>query len=203
MLNKYHQAFGFCNARAALRHVMTNKAKGIDASGTMVSWTGADHDKEGVIRSSLSWYGNRVELFEDQPSLRSAPNPTTGEEVRWAIPTILVCNRNFGIDGKKARSISLRSLYNLYKGICAYCCTKIPYSHATKDQLYPNSKGGSNDDFNLILACKECNNEKDNLFPFFDIHGKLPVAKKTTPFAIMVENTPVMRDEWKAYLHLE
>ena len=202
MLNKYHQAFSFCSARAALRHVMTDKARGIDASGSLVSWTGTDRDASGAIRSSLSWYGNRVEVYEDQPALRSAPDPATGEERRWAIPTILVCNRNFGIDGKKARNISLRTLYNLYKGICVYCYEKIPFHVATKDHCFPKSKGGSNDDFNLVLACKECNNRKDNMFPFFDINGEIPKPKKTTPFAVLVESTPVIRPEWYPYLHI-
>ena len=203
LLNKNYQAFAFCNARAALRHLMTNRACGIDASGNLVSWSGTDHDKHGAIRSSLSWYGNRVELFEDQPCLRSAPNPITGEDTNWAIPTILRCTHHFGLYTRKNNNVTLKTLYNLYKGVCQYCLERIPYHTATKDHAFPKSKGGTNDDFNLVLACKQCNNEKDNIFPYFNINGEEVRPKRVAPQTVLIQNTPTIREEWKPYLYIE
>lgn len=203
LINKNYQAFAFCNARAALRHLITNRASGIDASGNLVSWSGTDHDKNGAVRATLSWYGNRVELFDDQPCLRSAPNPVTGEETAWAIPTILRCTHHFGLNIRKNSNTSLKTLYNINKGICQYCLEKIPYSSATKDHSFPKSKGGTNDDFNLVLACRDCNNAKDDIFPYFNVKGEEVRPKKISPQAVLVQNLPPLREEWRPYLYLK
>jgi hypothetical protein len=198
LVNKNYQAFAFCNARAAIRHLMTGKAKGIDAAGNPISWNGLE---DNGIQSSRSWVGNQVELHEDQPALRSAPNNITGEDTLWAIPTILVCSHRFGLNGKGCNNVSLRSLYNLYRGTCQYCLEKIPFHTATKDHSLPKSKGGTNDDFNLVLACKPCNNEKDSIFPYFNVNGEEVKPKRRSPVAVLVETAPRIRSEWSPYLH--
>lgn len=200
LLNDLFQPFAFCTARAAIRHLITDKAKGIDADGMVVSFGGQDHDKENNW-SQRSWYGNKVALFDDQPALRSAPNTITGEETVWAIPTILVTKNHFGsFNRHSGKSLSLRKLYGLYKGQCQYCLEKIPFSLATRDHVYPKSKGGSNDDFNSVLACKPCNNSKDNIFPYYDINGNAVKPKRMSPVATLIEGAPAIREEWKLHL---
>jgi 5-methylcytosine-specific restriction endonuclease McrA len=179
---------------------MCGRVKGIDAVGNAVSWHGADLVLgEGI--NTLRWFNNEVSLFDDQPCLRSAPDQLTGEDRCWAIPTILVCTRNFGHRPKSGQSISLRRLYDIYKGVCQYCYEKIPYSAATKDHCLPKSKGGSNDDFNLVLACWECNNKKDSHFPYYDIHGKEVKPLKGINLHQIVPEGTVIREEWKPYLY--
>jgi 5-methylcytosine-specific restriction endonuclease McrA len=87
----------------------------------------------------------------------------------------------------------------VYKGTCQYCYEKIPYSQATKDHAIPKSKGGTNDDFNLVLACRECNNRKDSIYPFYDVNGKEVKPKKLQSFAFVPDVNNV-REEWKPYL---
>lgn len=202
ILNRQFQAFNVITARAAIRHLIAERVKGIDALGNIVSWTGADLNVDGSA-NTLRWFNNEVSLHDDQPCLRSAPDPTTGEERKWAVPTVVVCNYHFGYRRQANESVSLKTLYNVYKSTCQYCMEKIPYSQATKDHVFPKSKGGSNHDFNLVLACRECNNAKDNIHPYFDIHGKevKPISINSHLFFIP-EGMPI-RDEWKVYLHLQ
>ena len=200
LVNRNYQAFAFCTARAAIRHLMAERVKGIDADGNAVSWSGADLDLRG--HSVLRWYNNEVSLYKDQPCLRSAPDTITGEEKQWAIPTILVCNHSFGVHRRSSENSSLRSIFNIYKGICQYCLEKVPFHKATKDHIYPKSKGGSNHDFNLVLACRDCNSAKDNQYPYFNVEGKEVKPMKISHFDIIVRNMPFIREEWKPFLHL-
>lgn len=199
LINRLYQPFAFCTARAAIRHLMSDKVKGVDASGNVVSWMGADLN---LTQNTLRWYNNEVSLFDDQPCLRSAPNMVTGEEHKWAIPTILVCNHTFGLHRRKGENVSLRSIYNAYKGVCQYCHEKIPYSSATKDHVFPKSQGGSNDDFNLVLACWMCNNKKDSQYPYFDKDGK-PVKPKKLQRPCIIPEGLDMREEWKPFFFIQ
>ena len=200
LVNRNYQAFNFCTARAALRHLMADRAKGLDADGNAVSWTGADLNLAG--HSVLRWYNNEVSLYDNHPCLRSAPDRETGEEKKWAVPTILVCNHSFGIHRKTGENVSLRSIFNAYKGICQYCYTKVSMSNATKDHVFPKSKGGTNHDFNIVLACRDCNSAKDNHYPYYDINGKEVKPIKFSNFENMLRTMPELRDEWKPFLHL-
>jgi 5-methylcytosine-specific restriction endonuclease McrA len=67
------------------------------------------------------------------------------------------------------RKNTLRRLFNIQGGLCAYCeipmdintCNK-PNS-PTVDHIIPKSKGGTCDPFNLVCACRACNNAKGDL----------------------------------------
>lgn len=181
LLNRYYQAFAFCTARAAIRHFAAGRVKAIDAENNT-------HDFE-------SWCGKYVQYHPDQPALRSA-NQT------WAIPTVIICSHSFGVHRRTCENSSMKSIYNIYRGVCQYCLEKIPVSKATKDHIYPKSRGGSNHDFNIVLACRECNGEKDNHYPYFDINGKEVKPLKITYFDMTVRNMANIRGEWKQFLHL-
>lgn len=48
---------------------------------------------------------------------------------------------------------------------CIYCDGKLTDRNATTDHIVPISLGGNNCQVNLIVCCKNCNNERGNL-PF-------------------------------------
>lgn len=50
-------------------------------------------------------------------------------------------------------------------GICNYCGKKIPFSELTMDHVIPLSRGGTSERFNIVPACKDCNNKKKYLLP--------------------------------------
>lgn len=49
--------------------------------------------------------------------------------------------------------------------VCPYCMCEYPLKNATYDHLIPRSRGGSSEPYNLVWACKRCNNEKGSLTP--------------------------------------
>jgi len=46
---------------------------------------------------------------------------------------------------------------------CIYCECKLNHENASADHIVPISKGGNNNQLNLIVVCKKCNNERGNL----------------------------------------
>jgi hypothetical protein len=68
--------------------------------------------------------------------------------------------------------------------------------------VHPKSKGGTNDGFNLVLACRDCNAAKDNIFPYFDINGKEVVPKNRVQIGVQIPEDMGIREEWKPYLFM-
>jgi len=61
---------------------------------------------------------------------------------------------------------------------CIYCEDKLTLHNATTDHIIPISNGGNNTQVNLIVCCKDCNNERGSI-PFFDyLQIKNPKYKK-------------------------
>ena len=50
-------------------------------------------------------------------------------------------------------------------GICHYCKKNVPAEELTMDHVIPISRGGVSERFNIVPACKECNNKKKYLLP--------------------------------------
>lgn len=46
---------------------------------------------------------------------------------------------------------------------CIYCDSELDKHNATADHIIPISKGGNNTQVNLVVCCKDCNNERGNL----------------------------------------
>ncbi len=51
-------------------------------------------------------------------------------------------------------------------GICHYCGGKFPPHALTMDHVVPLVRGGRSNKGNLVPACKECNNQKQNRLAF-------------------------------------
>lgn len=46
---------------------------------------------------------------------------------------------------------------------CIYCGSKLHQENATADHIIPISEGGNNCQVNLVVCCKNCNNERGNM----------------------------------------
>jgi len=160
VLDGTYQPLGFFSARAAVRHLITGRAKAFDRYGNLQDWD--------------SWTENTSYHQDGIPFMRTSNR-------KYEIPTIMVITHFFGsrnrarVNGKK--EISLKYLYKVYQGVCQYCLEKIPLKSATKDHIYPKSKGGSNHSYNLVLSCKRCNSIKSDNFPYYNREGE-EVKKK-------------------------
>jgi len=203
VLNKNYQSSGrFFTARAAIRHMMNGRVKGLDAVGNCASWNGDEVTEVEGYSNSLSWADLTVELYHDQPCLRSAPNVVTGEETQWPVPTIVVCTHHFGYHARLGQNVSLKTIYGLYKGVCQYCLQKVPFSASTKDHVYPKSMGGSNDQQNIVLACRSCNSAKDNSYPYLNVNGDEVKPRSVHHFLSLMPDGMQMREEWRQFLFI-
>lgn len=46
---------------------------------------------------------------------------------------------------------------------CIYCKTKLNTENSSVDHIIPISKGGNNSQLNLVVVCRDCNNERGDL----------------------------------------
>ncbi len=73
------------------------------------------------------------------------------------------------INAEKHKARKLRNTAwwrkKISRGLCHYCGGKFEVSQLTMDHKIPLSKGGTSEKFNLVPACKSCNNKKKNLLP--------------------------------------
>jgi 5-methylcytosine-specific restriction endonuclease McrA len=183
VLTAAFQPIGFFSARSAIRNMIVGGVRGVDADGNIYNWE--------------DWL-KRSDMPSDVPSLRSS-------KCEFPVPTIVVIPGFFGnfsdMKKKQNRTSTLRQIYNLYGGVCQYCNKEVKYSAATKDHVVPRSKGGVNYDFNIVLACKRCNNRKAAKFPFFNADGEevKPKILNDAEFSLLADKIP-LRDEWKTFL---
>lgn len=48
---------------------------------------------------------------------------------------------------------------------CTYCRKPLSIFTATQDHVIPVSKGGADEDDNIVLACYRCNSSKSDMLP--------------------------------------
>ncbi len=68
---------------------------------------------------------------------------------------------------EKARELRKTAWWKnkLSKGECYWCHRKFEVSELTMDHIIPIARGGKSSKNNLVVACKECNNNKKYLLP--------------------------------------
>lgn len=64
---------------------------------------------------------------------------------------------------RRTKGYSKKLLDNHHVSNCIYCKTKLNQENCSVDHILPISKGGNNSKLNLIVVCKDCNNERGNL----------------------------------------
>jgi 5-methylcytosine-specific restriction endonuclease McrA len=178
LLSATYQPFAFLSARAMMKHFMTGKVSGIDIDGNV-----------------FSFGDNQARYPLDNPAIA-----TVNRNI--LIPTIAKLNSFFGFRrATRSRFVSLKTLYKLYKGKCQYCLEDISLKEASKDHYFPKSKGGTDDDFNLVLACRKCNQIKDASFPFYNKNGEAVRPKKINDMHFILDPSVKSREEWNPYLY--
>lgn len=183
VLTAAFQAIGFSTARSAIRTFICGTVRGVDVDGNIYGWQ--------------SWNA-RKDFPEDTPSLRSS-------HAEFPVPTIVVIPSYFAkgntFEKNSARVSSLRQIYNIYDQTCDYCNREIPFKLATKDHVIPRSKGGSNYDSNIVLACKKCNNRKADRIDYTNSIGNhvKPKFLSDIEYIVKADNLE-LRAEWEQFM---
>jgi 5-methylcytosine-specific restriction endonuclease McrA len=77
---------------------------------------------------------------------------------------VVVALRNSGKKVKRrTKGYSKSFLEKNSNSKCLYCESRLNLENASADHIVPVSKGGNNSQLNLIVVCKDCNNERGDL----------------------------------------
>lgn len=55
-----------------------------------------------------------------------------------------------------------QKLLSITDGLCFYCGSRLDVSNRSRDHVHPRSRGGLGKRYNLVPACKPCNESKGN-----------------------------------------
>lgn len=111
---------------------------------------------------------------------------------KYAIEEVVMEANNFDISAKsrgkgrlakeqyqegnvKKKKGLIETLHEEFKGRCVYCGNSFDITRMTSDHVYPKKNGGLNIYANLVLACKDCNQNKKGRTPLE--WGVLPRAE--------------------------
>lgn len=65
----------------------------------------------------------------------------------------------------KRTTIDRHYIFKRDKGACHFCGRSLRFGRMSLDHYYPRSAGGPDEVFNLVCACKDCNNQKRSVVP--------------------------------------
>jgi 5-methylcytosine-specific restriction endonuclease McrA len=195
LVSPQYLGVAYATAREAISLLMRGKVMGMVRESS-----GDDLTNKQAYYDSYSWndwqYVHEVTLPVGNPALGSA-NRT------WAIPT--VCRILQPHKGKhKPIRVSTKFLIDLYDSECQSCCRVFPAREFTKEHVFPKKLGGSNDDFNLTLTCRDCNQRKGSTYPGYDKFNRelKGTIVPNVPHGILHMHTKVcnLRPEWEPFL---
>jgi hypothetical protein len=127
-------------------------------------------------------------LYENQPFLRSV-------NFLFPVPTILLTSSKWSYRCHEEPNIEY--LYKRFKGICQICGNKFPIHQMSIEHIYPKSKGGNNNWYNLTMSCKRCNSQKGSFYPYTHHEGQTIKAPAPLPF---FHTFLKQRKEWGPFL---
>lgn len=187
--------FGVATAKGSFYQALKNHGHGIDADGIPFNF-------EAMSKRNLA-------IYPDNPVMRSAPNPLTGEDTVWPIPTVFVVYESF-FHGRKKRykqEDALPPLVEVWKAgrqTCAFCGTHVALRDASREHIHSKSNGGTDHSFNIALSHKWCNSQAGNIEPKLNHKGE-PLEGvrivRATHF-VFPRDKMEFRDEYKPYMGL-
>ena len=146
-------------------------------------------DKHYCMKNWSQWIeSSRYDLFPNHPHLRASRDS-------FPVPTIILTTARWTY--KTNTQPTVKYMYKRYKGHCQICGEKKPMEDMSIEHILPKSLHGTNDDFNLTLTCKPCNNKRGNIYPYLGHDGKPLEPPRPLPFLHIFGSA---RDEWDTLL---
>ena len=144
-------------------------------SGEPLTW------EEWIDASRATYYGS-------QPFLSSTSR-------LYPVPTILLTTSKWVYRSKNPPNI--RYLYKRFDGQCQICGEQFDIKDMTIEHVYPKSKGGPKEDYNVTLTCQPCNCKKGTMYPYKNYLGEeLKPFKPLMHFHAFQKERP----EWRPFL---
>lgn len=171
---------GFLSGKIAFLHLLKNSIRSFDA-------------KENLIDNNLDWFSNDgVSFYEDQPYL-------TSKDKIWFLPTVAVLKKNYiSFRRKTPKTLSLTKLCLIFDNTCQICFDKYRKEDLTIEHIFPRSKGGTRDLENITLSCKKCNQNKKDMYPFFNSKN-INIKSVPLPVPVIPNKHTKIRPEWSKF----
>lgn len=172
----------------------------------------------------VDWANGRATILHtyDDFRIRSGRNSDGERTVDMLCPSVIVMNPSESKFRNKTKYKNMydshkvdylpctrRNIYERDNGRCAYCDREITFSQFTVDHVYPESKGGLYDWYNVRASCFECNNEKDDK-TLSELGWKL---KRRVGIPTLTESVPkniiyhmggrIPHESWRPYIYWE
>jgi len=100
-------------------------------------------------------------------------------------------------------NFSRKALIKRDNATCQYCYVKLLNSEITMDHVLPKAQGGGTSFVNCVVACKTCNNKKDNRTPE-QANMKLlkkPTLPSFTAVKKNLDNPDIWHKDWDGFLN--
>lgn len=182
ILSKFWTPIGITSAREGIRKLCR------DASNKRTQSRVFAIDNHSNIKNWSQWEKSSPgELFSNQPFLRTNVS-------KFPVPTILLTTSKWTYNCKVKPTV--KYMYRRYNGICQICGESKKMMDMSIEHILPKSLHGTNDDFNLTLTCKSCNNSRGNIYPYHGVGGQILKPMKQIPYLHVFKH---YRDEWETF----
>lgn len=148
-----------------------------------------------AIKTFMQWIEvPNKELFPDLPVIHSATNT-------YKIPSIVILQNKYIKQHtiSSSRKLSRYDLCKIFKYRCQICFEKFPEKQLTIEHVYPQTKGGTHDDFNLTLTCRKCNCEKNDAEAWLNKNGEELKGISFGDYVAMKFHVDKCRKEWEHF----
>lgn len=176
ILSHFWTPINITTAKEGVRKLIcSDNVQSLSGSGEPLSWN--------------EWINpERACYYQNQPFLNSTKR-------LFPIPTIILTNAKWIYQSK--RKPSLKYLYQRYNGVCQICGEHFGIRDMSIEHVYPKSKGGTKDSYNVTITCKTCNCKKGTFYPYKNYKGEDLKGFRPLPFfhAFVRE-----RPEWQNFL---
>lgn len=139
----------------------------------------------------ISYKGN-ADILAEYPETFGVVNPN----LTINKPSIIRVFTYVRMDFQKV-PLTRENIYKRDDYECVYC-GKGERKNLTLDHVIPQSKGGPNTWYNLVTACKKCNNEKASLT--LEEYGKEIPKPQRPHYLMLLKKVHHIPEEWKPYL---
>ncbi len=150
--------------------------------------------------STCSWKRAMKMLYEERASVLVEDEKRRLHSACFDVgmPRVIVAKNYVVKRMRKSIPCSRRNVYVRDNGECQYCGIRLGTDEYTLDHVIPRSQGGTTTWTNTVLACVDCNHEKDGRTPA-QAHMHLrhvPVEPKPNESRFFKLRIKFIRPEW-------